>query len=122
VNIIMQLGGSFGSALLAVILSRQITAQLPQAPGGAGRISEIPDQIREQIAPQLATAFGQTFWVAFGLTAILFIPALLLPRHGSAGRPVEVPVEDSAGGSVDGVKPGTPPVLDDQEASTAGSA
>jgi EmrB/QacA subfamily drug resistance transporter len=125
-NIIMQLGGSFGSALLAVILSRQITAQLPQAPGGAGRISEISDQVREQIAPQLATAFGQTFWVAFGLTAVLFIPALLLPRHGSAGQPMEVPVEtpvqDSADGSVDGVKPGAPPAFDDQEASTAGSA
>jgi EmrB/QacA subfamily drug resistance transporter len=85
-NIIMQLGGAFGSALLAVILSREITSLLPQAPDGAegARIGDIPDQVREQFAPALANAFGHTFWVAFGMTVVLLIPALLLPRRGAA--------------------------------------
>jgi EmrB/QacA subfamily drug resistance transporter len=84
-NIIMQLGGSFGSALLAVILSRQITQHLPGVPGGAGgQIGAIPDQVRERFAPTLAEAFGHTFWVSFALTIVILVPALLLPRRGSA--------------------------------------
>jgi EmrB/QacA subfamily drug resistance transporter len=93
-NIIMQLGGSFGAALLAVILSREITSRLPQAPGGGARIGEIPAQLREQVAPQLADAFGYTFWIAFALTVVLFVPALMLPRHGSAktAQPQDAPM------------------------------
>jgi EmrB/QacA subfamily drug resistance transporter len=94
-NIIMQLGGSFGAALLAVILSREITSRLPQAPGGGGaRIGEIPAQLREQVAPQLAGAFGYTFWVVFALTVVLFVPALMLPRHGAAkaSPPQDAPI------------------------------
>ena len=84
-NIIMQLGGSVGTALLAVILSREISDRLPQAAagGGAGAVGSIPDRVREQIAPKLADAFGSTFWVALALTAVLIVPALLLPRHGA---------------------------------------
>ena len=36
--------------------------------------------------PLLAESFGFAFWVAFGLTAVIFIPALFLPRHGSRDR------------------------------------
>ncbi|NKZ05699.1 MDR family MFS transporter [Actinomadura latina] len=84
-NIIMQLGGSVGTALLAVILSREIGDRIPQAAGagGAGGVGSIPEQVRQQIAPKLADAFGATFWVALILTAALIVPALLLPRHGA---------------------------------------
>ncbi|WP_433478211.1 DHA2 family efflux MFS transporter permease subunit [Spirillospora sp. CA-142024] len=84
-NIIVQLGGSVGTALLAVILSRQITDRIPQAAGGGaeGGMGGIPEQVREQVAPKLADAFGHTFWVALILTAVLILPALLLPRHGA---------------------------------------
>ena len=84
-NIIMQLGGSVGTALLAVILARQISDRIPQAGsgGGTGAVASIPEQVRQQIAPKLAEAFGSTFWVALVLTALLIIPALLLPRHGA---------------------------------------
>ncbi|MGP4025353.1 DHA2 family efflux MFS transporter permease subunit [Actinomadura sp. 3N407] len=83
-NIIVQLGGSVGTALLAVVLSREIGDRIPQAAaGGTGGMGQIPERAREQVAPQLAEAFGSTFWVALALTAVLIIPALLLPRHGA---------------------------------------
>jgi EmrB/QacA subfamily drug resistance transporter len=94
-NIIMQLGGSFGSALLAVILSREITDRLPAAPGGGsagGQIGAIPDAVRERFAPDLAHAFGTAFWVSFALAVVVIVPALMLPRHGSgtySGEPQE---------------------------------
>ncbi|MBW8480753.1 DHA2 family efflux MFS transporter permease subunit [Actinomadura parmotrematis] len=96
-NIIMQLGGSFGSALLAVILTRQISGNLPQQPGGGGgesHLGQIPESVRVHVAPQLADSFGTTFWVALGITAVLILPAFLLPRKGSAHNavPVEPPV------------------------------
>jgi EmrB/QacA subfamily drug resistance transporter len=97
-NIIMQLGGSFGSALLAVILSRNIARELPQAPGGgsaSGRIGEIPDAVRERFAPALAEAFGHTFWVAFAITAVLIVPAVMLPRHGTSRAP-EAKTQDAS--------------------------
>lgn len=85
-QIILQLGGSVGTALLAVVLSRQIGDRIPQAAGGAGAggMGEIPDRVREQVAPRLADAFGYTFWVTLALTAVLILPALLLPRQGAA--------------------------------------
>ncbi|MEU5881567.1 DHA2 family efflux MFS transporter permease subunit [Spirillospora sp. NPDC047279] len=92
-NIILQLGGSFGTALLAVVLSREIGSRLAQAPGGGAgesRMGEIPEAVREQVAPQLAESFATTFWVALILTAVLIVPALLLPRKGAgtgAGPP-----------------------------------
>jgi EmrB/QacA subfamily drug resistance transporter len=87
-NIIMQLGGSLGGALLAVILSRSITAKLPAgAAQSGGRIGDIPPAVREKIAPILSSAFGQTFWVAFGLMAAIILPALLLPRRPTSALP-----------------------------------
>ena len=61
VRILQQVGASFGTAVLAVILQQQASSHA--AAGAAG----------------LATAFGNTFWWAVGFTALAFIPALLLP-------------------------------------------
>jgi EmrB/QacA subfamily drug resistance transporter len=58
-----QVGASFGTAVLAVILQHQSRG----ATDAAG----------------LADAFGHTFWWAVGFTALAFVPALLLP----GGRP-----------------------------------
>jgi EmrB/QacA subfamily drug resistance transporter len=84
-NILMQLGGSFGSALLAVILARQISSELGQSTGG-GRPQKIPDEVRAQVAPKLAEAFNHTFVVALVLSIALMVPALLLPRKGSTHK------------------------------------
>jgi EmrB/QacA subfamily drug resistance transporter len=73
IRILQQLGGSFGVAVLAVVLQRQLVDQSPH--GGS-----------------LAAAYGNTFWWALGFIALAAIPALLLPRAGAdedpkTGRP-----------------------------------
>lgn len=63
-TVIRQIGGSVGTALLAVLL--------------AGHHAQGPEG--------LAHAYRQTFWVALALTAAMLIPALLLPRSSASGR------------------------------------
>ncbi|WP_019630954.1 DHA2 family efflux MFS transporter permease subunit [Actinomadura atramentaria] len=92
-NIIMQLGGSLGSALLAVLLSRQIGDRLPQASGSHGGFGDIPEAVRVKVAPLLAESFHAPFWLALGLTAALIVPALLLPRRGARHLPHEPAAE-----------------------------
>jgi EmrB/QacA subfamily drug resistance transporter len=60
IRIFQQLGGSFGIAILAVVLQRESTGQASAA--------------------SLAAAFGHTFWWALGFTALALLPTLLLPR------------------------------------------
>jgi EmrB/QacA subfamily drug resistance transporter len=69
VRIFQQVGASFGTAVLAVILQHQVASH-----AGAG-------------AAGLATAFGHTFWWAVGFTALAAISALLLPT----GLPDQAP-------------------------------
>ena len=65
-RIAQQLGGAFGTAILAMILATQLHAH--QAAGLAGQ----------------ATAFANTFWWSLGFTAIAIIPALALPHQHKA--------------------------------------
>jgi hypothetical protein len=58
-RVIVQVGGSFGAAVLAVVLEHQ-------ASGGA--------------AP--STAYAHAFWWSLAFTALAFVPALLLGRSG----------------------------------------
>lgn len=78
-NVINRVGGSLGTALLAVILQGQIASATPgpQQEGGVGRI---PEEQRVQVADQLADAFSHTFVWAVGLTLVALIPALILAR------------------------------------------
>ncbi len=88
INIVRQIGGSLGTAVLAVMLARTIRDRLPAsgASHGLGGVGSIPPALREHVAPLLASAFGQTFWVAFALTAAVALPAFFLP-----GAPVSQP-------------------------------
>jgi EmrB/QacA subfamily drug resistance transporter len=76
INIIRTIGGSLGTAVLTVVLQRQIVATIP---GANGELGGLPAGAGTSDA--LAAAFGHTFWWAVGLTAIGLIPALFLPRH-----------------------------------------
>jgi MFS family permease len=94
-NIVQRVGGSIGTALLAVVLEHQISVQLPHASGGLQAATEIPEAVRVVIAGPLSTAFANAFWWAFGLTAVALIPAFLLPRHPAAASPDGPPPDEA---------------------------
>jgi hypothetical protein len=94
INIIRTVGGSLGTAILTVVLERRIAANIPGATGSLGDLRG--GQVARAAEP-LAHAFGQTFWVALGLTALAFIPAAFLPRRpaGAAAPAVSVAAEEA---------------------------
>jgi EmrB/QacA subfamily drug resistance transporter len=61
IRALQQVGASFGTAVLAVVLQRESSGQAVAGASG------------------LSSAFGHTFWWAVGFTALVFVPALLLP-------------------------------------------
>ena len=75
-------GGSLGTAVLTVVLERRIVANVP---GATGELGALERRRRRRRSPsRWPTAFGQTFWVAAGLTALALIPAWFLPRRPAA--------------------------------------
>ena len=94
-NIIQQVGASIGTAVLSVLLVRAIDSRLPQNGGEGGGFGQtLPDDVREQIAPAMADAFGATFWWALALLAVAFAAALFLPKHKP--EPLEDPDDPDA--------------------------
>jgi MFS family permease len=83
-NVLQRIGGSVGTALLAVILQHEIAAQLSGAPGGAsagagaGVLQRLPEDVRSRVAEPIAGAFGHTFWWAVGMSAVALIPTAVL--------------------------------------------
>jgi EmrB/QacA subfamily drug resistance transporter len=91
INVVQRVAASLGTALLAVVLQRALSAQLPGFHGGIGEAAALARRA-PATTPALANAFGTTFWVAFALTALALVPALLLPgRRKAASRRVGVP-------------------------------
>ena len=79
INIVRQVGASLGTAVLAVILQRQIVSSVGGGHAGGllgGGSSSIPAAVKGPIA----SAFGHSFWWAVGLSLLCIIPALMLPR------------------------------------------
>jgi EmrB/QacA subfamily drug resistance transporter len=79
-NAIQRIAGAIGTALLAVVLQRQIADKLPDLHGGIAGLARLSERQHAAVTPALADAFASTFWVAVGLIAIALVPALLLPR------------------------------------------
>jgi EmrB/QacA subfamily drug resistance transporter len=81
-NSVQRVGGSIGTALLAVVLQHQIAAAIPGT-GSAGLNDLASDgaATQQRIAPLLATSFGHSFWWALALFGLALVPAWLLPRH-----------------------------------------
>jgi EmrB/QacA subfamily drug resistance transporter len=78
-NTLQRLGGSIGTALLAVVLSDQARAALGSgAAGSGGLIQTLSPAVRAHVAAPLASAFGTTFWWALSATLIALIPAGVL--------------------------------------------
>ena len=101
INIIMRVGGSFGTALVAVVLQRQIAHRLPKLSGILTTGLPAGDKtLPAGVATKLSDSFGYAFWVVVIVTAVGLVGSLLLPRHAprsatEADRPgVPVPVVD----------------------------
>jgi EmrB/QacA subfamily drug resistance transporter len=78
-NVVQRVAGAIGTTVLAIVLQRAIGADVPSFTGGIQGVGTFSQ--RPQTAPQLAHAFGTTFWIAVGLIAASLAPALLLPRR-----------------------------------------
>src|SRR5215210_725384 len=83
-NALQRIGGSIGTAVLAVVLQGQIKDELsaaPGAPGGgpaSGTLERLPDAVRERVAEPLASAFAATFWWAVAISVLALVPAGVL--------------------------------------------
>ena len=77
-NALQRLGGSIGTALVAVVLADQTRAALGRAKSSGGIIQTLPPSVRAPVAGPLASAFGSTFWWALGATLVALIPAGIL--------------------------------------------
>jgi MFS family permease len=79
INVLQRVGGSIGTALLAVVLEDQIKTNAPTALGATGGALEpLPAMVRNGVATRLAYAFAHTFWWAVALTAVAAVPAVVL--------------------------------------------
>jgi hypothetical protein len=86
-NTVRQIGGSIGTALLAVVLQHQAVTALSSTSGGAGQLlAPLPAAERAQVSAPVATAFGHTFMWAAVLALLAIVPAVALLRAEHAGR------------------------------------
>ena len=79
VNALQRVGGSIGTALLAVVLQGQVISAVG-AGSGTGALQQVPPALRERLADPLASAFGHTFAWAAGLSLLAVIAAAVLAR------------------------------------------
>jgi EmrB/QacA subfamily drug resistance transporter len=80
-NIEQQVGASIGTAVLSVLLTHEIVSRVGGG-GGGGIGKTLPPAVRERVAPDLAAAFGATFWYALALIVVAFVVAIvLLPKQ-----------------------------------------
>jgi MFS family permease len=92
INIVQRIGGSIGTALVAVVLEHQISLRAPDLSGGLSAVDSAPASVVAKVAQPLATAFGSTFWWVLGLTMLALVPALLLSRVPAGRVPGAAPV------------------------------
>jgi EmrB/QacA subfamily drug resistance transporter len=86
-NTLRQIGGSIGTALLAVVLAHESAAATSSASGGAGGLLRpLPAGLRAEISGPVATAFDHTFMWALAIALLAIIPAVVLLRAERAER------------------------------------
>jgi EmrB/QacA subfamily drug resistance transporter len=92
-NALQRTGGSVGTALLAVVLTHELTTALGGAGGGSNALGSVPPAVRARVAEPLASAFGSTFWWAVGISALAVVPSAMLAwrERGSRRAPAVAP-------------------------------
>ena len=80
-NTLRQVGGSIGTALVAVVLAGQAKSALPAGGGATGELLQpLSPGVRAEVAGPVATAFDHTFaWVS-AMTALSVLAAMVLWR------------------------------------------
>ena len=113
VNILQQIGGSIGSAIMSVILTSRLNGSDP-VPGLTSRTGDqiteagaaiaaqqgaqlpVPPDVLRRGLEYVADSFATTFWVGFALVLATFIPIAFLPRRRvtspTGDTPAETPV------------------------------
>jgi EmrB/QacA subfamily drug resistance transporter len=89
-NIMRLIGGSVATALFAVVLERQIIANLGPAAakfGGSAGVVGAAVKLPPPVADPVAAAFAHTFWWSVGAILIAFVPTLFLPNHAAVRAP-----------------------------------
>jgi EmrB/QacA subfamily drug resistance transporter len=101
-NIVQRVGGSVGTALLAVLLQERIHAGVPGV-SGIGAAGGAGGSAPTAIAAPLAHAFSETFWAAMAVTALALVPAVWLLRSGrtAPAPPPDEVARTPVGASVD---------------------
>jgi EmrB/QacA subfamily drug resistance transporter len=112
VNILQQIAGSIGSAIMSVILTSQLNKSDPipglTDPGTGKPVTEAGAAIAHQQGAQLpldpsllhrglefvADSFATTFWVGFVLVLATFVPIAFLPKRRAVSRPGGDPTGD----------------------------
>jgi len=79
-NILVRVGSSLGTAVLAIVLQIYIRAEIP---GASGSLADATAHRGPGAVDALVRAFAHSFWWTAGLAALALIPALLLPRSAS---------------------------------------
>jgi EmrB/QacA subfamily drug resistance transporter len=85
-NALQRVGGSLGTALMAVVLQYEIRTGLSAGGAGAAALQPLPPGVRAHVAAPLATAFANTFRWSIGMSLIAIVPALVLARRERARR------------------------------------
>jgi MFS family permease len=97
-NTLQRVGGSIGTALLAVVLSDQAGAVLGSGATSGGLLQTLSPTVRAQVAAPLATAFGNTFWWAVGppLFALIPVSVLLVTQRRAHDAPGAAKLETAS--------------------------
>jgi EmrB/QacA subfamily drug resistance transporter len=91
-NALQRIGGSIGTAVMAVVLQGQIKDQLAaaqvgeSAPAASGTLERLPEDLRVRLAEPLASAFASTFWWAVGISVLALVPATVLALNQRRDR------------------------------------
>jgi predicted MFS family arabinose efflux permease len=97
-NIVRLVGGSVATALFAVVLERQIVANLGSAAtkfGGSAGVIGATVKLPPPVADSVAAAFAHTFWWSVGAIMIAFVPTLFLPNHAAVAPSGDEPATDA---------------------------
>ena len=100
-NILRQVGGSIGVAVLAVVLQQSIARQFAPRKVSLGQMGSA--SLPMEVIDKLCAAFATSFWWSFAIGAIAIIPAFFLPGPLRDEPAIERSLEDAEVASLDEV-------------------